>query len=375
MASMNHIAINAQLLSGRTNYRSAGIHGYIYNLLKHLPDADPDFEYTVFVGEGRPAENARLHVRRTSLPTHIPTVRILWEQTVQPWLLRGFDLHHGLAFATPFFSRTPSVVTVYDLSFIHYPDRFHFSRRFYLRNLTRFTCRRARRVIAISQSTAQDIARVFDIPPDRVDVALPGVAPRFRPLPKGEVALFRMSRGLPESPFILYLGTIEPRKNLPVLLRAYARLPEPRPLLVLAGGFGWLYEDVFRTIEELDLQSDVHMPGYIPDDDLPLWYNAAKLFVYPSVYEGFGLTPLEALACGTPVVTSNVSSLPEAVGDAGMLVPPDDIEAWADAIARGLSDSAWREEASGRGRAWAEAFTWERTAEATVRCYRKVLKA
>ncbi len=370
-----HIGINAHLLSGHTGYRSAGIHSYIYQTLRHLPDADPDVRYTVFVGAGRPASVERLVVRRSRLHTERPAVRVLWEQAVQPIELRraGVDLHHAMAFVAPLLAPCPSVVTVYDLSFMHYPQLFHAANRLYLRTLTGISCRRARRVIAISESTAHDVVNLLGVPAARVDVAVPGVEARFfAPISEKVCAAFRAEKGLPDR-FMLFVGTLEPRKNLLTLLRAYAMLPTRDVKLVLVGGKGWMYEDVFRTIDELALGDDVLLPGYVPDVELPRWYAGAELFVYPSVYEGFGLPLLEAMATGTPVIASNTSSLPEAVGSAGMLPPPDDAEAWADAMAQAIASQAWRAEACAQGRARARSFTWARTAAQTVAAYRRTL--
>jgi len=379
-ATTHHIALNAHLLTAQAGYRSAGINGYIYNLLRALPDADPNLRYTVFAGpQGDPPEHARMAVRRARWRTERPARRILWEQIAQPFAVQRAkpDLLHGLAFVSPVLNRVPSIVTVYDLSFVHYPERLPASRRLYLRLLTRWSCERARRVIVISRSTAHDLTGIFGIPAHKIDVALPGVSELFVPLPEAEVAAFRAEKSLPER-FILFLGTLEPRKNLPVLLRAFAQLPAAEREtvhLVLAGGRGWMTDEIFATIERHDLGATVHLPGYVPGDELPLWYNAAETFVYPSIFEGFGMPVVEAQACGTPVIVSSVSSLPEAAGDAGVQLPPDDVGAWADALHRAISDLAWRADMRARGIAHAAGFTWARTAAQTVASYRAALDA
>jgi len=374
-----HVGLNAHLLAAQAGYRSAGINGYIYNLLRALPEADPSFRYTVFTGQqSHPPEHERLAIRRTRWNTQSPIRRIAWEQLAQPLALRRMqpDLLHALAFVTPVFSRVPSVVTVYDLSFIHFPERLPAARRLYLRVFTRWSCRHARRVIAISQSTARDLVRSFSLPDDRIDVAVPGVGEQFKPLPAGKVEAFRASKGLPAR-FLLFLGTLEPRKNLPLLLRAYARLPQrdrEAVHLVLAGGKGWMADEIFATIVAHNLAATMHLPGYVPADELPLWYNAAEVLVYPSVFEGFGLPVVEALACGTPALVSDSSSLPEAVGSGGMCLPPHDVAAWHEALARVIHDPAWRSETGERGREHATHFTWTRTANQTVASYRRALE-
>ena len=372
-----HVGLNAHLLASQTGYRSAGINGYIANLLDALPGIDPAFSYTVFTGRQGRMTHSRLAVRSTPWSTEHPLRRIVWEQAIQPvalWRLRP-DLVHALAFVTPVFSHVPSVVTIYDLSFVHTPERLPAARRWYLRLFTRRSCRRARRVIAISHSTARDLTATFGIPPEKIDVAAPGVGDQFRPLPPYQVAEFRRRSGLPDR-FLLFLGTLEPRKNLPALLRAYAALP-PRDRaavhLVLAGGVGWMADEIFRTIEQYDLAETVHLPGYVPAEDLPLWYNAAEWLVYPSVFEGFGLPVAEALACGTPALASDAASLPEAVGDGGLCLPPGDVPAWTEALHTAIHDPAWRAEAGQRGRAYASRFTWANTAAQTVASYRRAL--
>jgi len=367
-----HVALNAHLLAGQASYRSAGIHHYIDNVLRHLPAADPEFRYTVFVGEGQP-DMPGARIQRTALPTRRPLVRIFWEQVLQPLELARVrpDLLHSLAFVLPISLSYPAVVTVYDLSFKHTPDRFTSTRRLYLSMFTAHACRRARRVLTISESTKADVVRNFGIVPDKVDVAYPGLSPAFRPLPRSEVEAFRLRHGLPER-FILYLGTLEPRKNLEVLLRAFdrLRLQAPDLKLILAGGRGWRSESLLSLIQELNLQAAVIFPGFLPGDELPGWYNAAAVFAYPSSYEGFGIPVAEALACGRPVVTSSVSSLPEAGGDVALLTPPGDVAALTDSLSRAL---ILEPEQLARGPAYAARFTWTTTAAQTTASYRRAL--
>jgi glycosyltransferase involved in cell wall biosynthesis len=242
--------------------------------------------------------------------------------------------------------------------------------------MTRLSCRRARRVIAVSQATAEEVVRLLGVPAGRIDVVPHGVQhARFRPLPPRQVEVFRRERGLPER-FVLFLGTLEPRKNLVTLIEAFARTRGARrgPKLVIAGGKGWYYREIFERVEELDLVDAVCFPGFVPDAELPLWYNAATVFVYPSLYEGFGMPLLEAMACDTPVIASKVSCMPEVVGDVGPLVAPDDVAGLADNLERLLADAELRAELSRRGRRRASAYTWTATATATVASYRRALE-
>jgi glycosyltransferase involved in cell wall biosynthesis len=373
---MPHIGLNAHLLSGQAGYRSAGIHGYIYHTLARLREAAPpnDWRFTVMVGAKNNMAFDSLTMRRSRFDTESPLRRIAWEQTAQPWQLNNFDLYHAMAFVSPLILRKPSVVTVYDLSFLHYPQVLSASRRLYLRLFTALSCRRARRVIAISHSTAHDLTASLNIAADKIDVAAPGYdAALYQSLPEEQIAAFKQKNGLPDR-FWLFLGTLEPRKNLITLIEAYAALPAAERLpLILAGGKGWLYDDIFSAVERYNLVRDIHFPGYLPVEDLPLWYNSAESFIYPSVFEGFGLPVLEAMACGTPVIISAASSLPEVAGEAGIALPPHDIAAWTAALRRAYYDEAWRSEASRKGLIEARRYQWAQTAGATIASYQKAM--
>lgn len=367
-----HVALNAQLLSGDPSYRSAGVHQYIYRLLLHLPYAG--CRVTAFVGPGARLPRT-VDALRTRWPTHHPAARVLWEQLAQPLILRriGADLVHGPVYVVPLGTSLPTVVTIHDLSFLRFPHFFRPANRLYLGLFTRLSARRAQRILAVSEHTAQETVRLLGIPRSKIRVVYHGVDPVFRPLPAEKVAAFRARQGLPDR-FILYVGTLEPRKNLVRLIQAFAHIPPADcPALVLAGARGWYDEGIFAAVEQLNLQDRVLLPGYIPNEELPLWYNAARVFAYPSLYEGFGMPVLEALACGTPVLTSATSALPEAAGDGALLVDPTDADAIADGLHRLLTDESLRETLRQRGLAHAARFSWAHTAEETVALYREAI--
>lgn len=374
-----HIGLNAHLLSTSQSYRGAGISWYIIHLLRQVAQVSPDFYYSAFLSD--PAfQSPGLALRRSQWPTQRPLVRILWEQLVQPLALRQakIDLLHALAFVAPLAVPCPFVVTVYDLSFIRYPEAFRPFNRWYLRTFTERSVTRAKALITISESTRQDVIKLLGAPAERVHTIYCGVDEDFRPLPAAEVAAFRAVKGLPEQ-FVLFLGTLEPRKNVTGLIEAYAhwRKQEPQaPLLVIAGGKGWYYQDIFKLVESLNLTTAIHFTDYIPQPELSLWYNAASLFVYPSHFEGFGLPVLEAMACGTPVITSTVSSLPEVAGTDGtaVLVNPADTAGLAEAMQRVMADAELRRDMAARSLARAASFGWEKTARETVGVYRKVMQ-
>lgn len=373
-----HIGLNAHLLSLSQSYRGAGISWYIFNLLKNLAGASPDFCYSAFLSD-QAFQEPGLALRLSRLPTQRPAVRILWEQFIQPLALRqvGVDLLHALAFVAPVAAPCPFVVTVYDLSFLRYPEAFRPFNRWYLRQFTARSVRRARAVIAISESTRQDVIKLLGAPPERVHTVYCGVDEAFRPLPAAEVAAFKAARRLPDT-FVLFLGTLEPRKNVDGLIRAYAgwRKQQPdAPPLVIAGGKGWYYAHIFSLVESLDLTKYIRFTDYVPQHELPLWYNAASLFVYPSHFEGFGLPVLEAMACGTPVITSTSSSLPEVTGNSGAarLVSPADTDALAAALREVMADNDLRAVMSQQALIRAAHFRWDKTARETVEVYRKAL--
>ena len=367
-----HVALNAHLLSGQNSYRSAGVHQYILHLLRYLGRAEPSIRFTALLGPEavKPDTTLELHLSRRD--TSNPAGRVVWEQLAQPGVLRqiGADLVHGPVFVGPLVAPCPVVATIHDLSFIRFPHMFRPANRLYLTIMTRLSARRARRLIAVSEHAASESVDLLGTPREKVTVVYHGVDEVFRPRSASEVDEFRRRKGLPED-FVLFVGTLEPRKNLVRLIEAFAQIDEGRYQLVLAGGKGWLYDDLFTRVEELGLGDAVLFPGYVPNEELPLWYNAASAFAYPSLYEGFGMPVTEAQACGTPVLTSNVSSLPEAAGEAALLVDPYDVDALASGLKRMLGDQALRKHLRDEGLARARAFTWARTARETAQVYRK----
>ena len=388
------VGLNGHLLSLTETYRGAGINGYIYQLLNHLPvaesamsDAGVRLEYVAYLHDRRFQPPPSLRVDRSSWDTRSPWRRILWEQTRLAAASRELALLHGLAFATPLAARCPTVVTVHDLSFLRFPSAFRPYNRFYLSLITRSSVQRAARVVAVSESTRQDVISLCGVSPQKVKVVPNGVTQAFCPVPEDQAAAFRQRKGLPDR-YILFVGTLEPRKNLVRLVEAYAKVRQmsrrqgasgnsnrgdEAPTLIIAGSKGWYYDEITARVSELDLAGSVLFPGFVPADELPWWYRAATLFVYPSIFEGFGLPVLEAMACGTPTVTSTASSLPEVTGDAALLVNPHDTNALADAIYRVLTDPVVADRLRRAGPRQAALFSWARTASATAAVYRDVL--
>lgn len=283
------------------------------------------------------------------------------------------DVFHATWHLLPRLRTQASVMTLYDLSFALFPETHLRVLRWSSNALVPRFLRACDRIIAISESTKRDAVRLYGIQEDKIVVTHLAAEDRFRPAAPDRVAEVRNRFGLPPR-FLLYVGTIEPRKNLDVLLAALSGLKgQGRDVpLVVAGRLGWLYDGFLAKIRSLGLESLVLLPGFVPDDDLPALYTAAEAFVYPSVYEGFGIPVLEAMGCGTPVLCSDASSLPEVAGDGGILLPPGDPAVWAEAIARLMGSTVLRRELREKGFRQASRFRWEETARRTWEVYRAV---
>lgn len=260
---------------------------------------------------------------------------------------------------------TPFVVTVHDLAIFKKPDTYQQSRAMYWRKLFRLAVERSACTIAISQQTKNDIVELMNVSPDKIRVIYNGVESRFQPIADiNYLAQIANKYRLPDK-FLLFVGTFSPRKNISGILRSFSVLKKRFRLphrLVMVGEKGWLYRSDLEFVNSLGLEQDVIFPGYVADEDLPGVYNLADVLLFPSLYEGFGLPVLEAMACGTPVVTSNMSALPEVAGPAGLLVDPYDQEEIASGAYRLLSDKALSSELIRAGLDWSKNFSWDKTA-------------
>lgn len=310
-----------------------------------------------------------------SVPSHLPRQLhyLLW---LTGWvgrsagMMNDADVVHVPWVASPPHGRAPLVVTVLDLVFLLFPE--YLTRR--IRWMAQLGLRQAKQqasaFISISHHTADDLLRHAGIPRHKIHVIPLAAEDYFRPVPDSQIR----ERYKLNVPFVLYVGTLEPRKNLTTLVRAFAALDNPGLKLVITGKKGWMYQDLFATVEKLGLTSRVIFTGFVPDADLPALFSAAQIFVYPSIYEGFGLPVLEAMQCGTPVITTNVSSLPEVAGDAALLVAPDDVRGLTAAMRRVLAEPGLREDLRGKGFERSQCFSWRKTAELTAEVYRQVCR-
>lgn len=364
-----HIGIDARLVY----HTRAGIGEYMLRLTQALAETCPDQQFTLLQdARSRQAlvQADNVAVARTRVPAHHRA-----EQLLLPWVVRGLhvDVFHSPDFIPPFRARVPSVITIHDLAFLIYPHFLTKDAARYYGQIDR-AVRHADQIIAVSHSTKNDLVRMLGTPEDKITVIYEAAGPIFRPLDRA--ASWRHVHdiyGLPED-YILFVSTIEPRKNIGALLRAYRRLRDDyrlTPDLALGGAPGWLSEDVYALVDELNLRPHCHFLGRVAAHDLVHLYNAARVLVHPAFYEGFGLTPLEAMACGTPVIVSNVSSLPEVVSDAAILIDPQHDEEISVALWRIYTDEALFESLRLKGLQRAAAFSWRRAAEETMAVYLK----
>ncbi|HKV58414.1 MAG TPA: glycosyltransferase family 1 protein [Ktedonobacteraceae bacterium] len=378
------IAINAQLLSYSDTYRNGGISRYIRHLLTAIARQPGQHEYTVFVNGQETLHRLRQEQESAACieyiavdwPENRPISRVAWEQRRLPALLRErrIEVFHSPANVLPEMlpRECAGVVTLHDMAFLLYPQVLTRAKRAYHRIFTMRSLRRATMIITVSHSTKEDAIKLAGIAPERIQTVYPCIDARFSNVITNEAKQnFRREHGL-EGGYLLYLGTLEPRKNIPALLEAYRELRavySHKEKLVLVGGKGWLYHEIFGQAQKLGLASEVLFPGYVSNEEQLLWYHGASAFAYPSLYEGFGLPVAESLACGVPVVTSNVSSLPEAGGDIALMVDPHDSHALAAALQRALTDEALRQRCGELAPTVFQRFSAETMAQQTIAVY------
>ncbi|NDJ60160.1 MAG: glycosyltransferase family 4 protein [Chloroflexi bacterium] len=366
--------------------QGGGIGRYVRELIAALAqtDLDPEVNFRLFVTGARrrdlpPVPNERF-VWRTARLSPRWFARI-WHRARVPIPVEAFTgplaLYHATDFVLPpTYPRTRTLLTVHDLSFVRVPETASPRLKAYLDAVVPRSVRRADHVLADSQATKDDLIALYDTPPDKITVLLSGVDARFRRIEDAAARqAVRQTYQIPERPYIFSVGTVQPRKNYARLIQALARLRgEGHDLgLVIAGGRGWLEDPIYAVIRAEGVDDYVRFIGFADDADLPALYSAALCTAVPSLYEGFGLPLLESMACGTPVVTSDRSSLPEVAGDAGLIVDPTDLDALTGALRRLVTEAALRDDLVRRGYARAATFTWERSAHQLAAIYTKLL--
>lgn len=371
-----HIAIDAHSIGTDLG----GNETYASNIIEALAELDTRNRYILYVTKREAVERysgrwPHVSVRRT-LP-HTPLVRIPLTLTAE---LRRHpvDILH-VQYTAPPYAPCRVVAMIHDLSFEHLPETFKRRSWMQMRLTVRRTARSAAHVLTDSDYSREDILRTYKLPPERVTATPLAASLNFRPVEdKALVGRTLRKYGI-EGDYLLAVGSIQPRKNIPRLINAYAsvagRSPATVPKLVIAGKRAWLYEETLRAAGESAARARIIFTGYVPSEDLPPLYTGALCFVYPSYFEGFGIPPLEAMRCGTPVITSNQTCFPEVVGDAGLMVDTLNEQAIADAIRRVLRDPALRARLRERGLKHALKYDWCETARLTLDIYERVMSA
>jgi glycosyltransferase involved in cell wall biosynthesis len=370
-----HIGIDAHAIGAQ----QGGNETYIKNLIRALAALDGTNRYTIYLAnaqasaawrDGFARQHPNFTIRQIPQPTPLVRVPVFLAYELRR---RPVDVLH-VQYTAPPFCPAPVVATIHDLAFEHLPETFTRRGAFQLQLTVRRTARRAARIATVSEFSRQDLLRTYGLAPDKVAVTHNGLEPQFTPTPQSanEAETLRQRFGITRD-FVLAVGSLQPRKNLVRLIRAYSRLrreqPDFKAQLVIVGRKLWLHHEIFAEIGRQPWAQDVILTGYVADEDLPPLYRAATVFVYPSLFEGFGLPPLEAMACGTPVITSNNSSLPEVVGEAALLIDAQDEAALAQAILQTVNDTALRTRLRSAGLERAQLFTWQAAAEKTLALY------
>jgi glycosyltransferase involved in cell wall biosynthesis len=370
-----HIGIDAHAIGAQ----QGGNETYIKHLITALAALDSRNRYSLYLanapaavewGAGFAQAHPNFTIRQIPQPTPLVRVPVYLAYELRR---RPVDVLH-VQYTAPPFCPAPIVATIHDLAFEHLPETFTRRGAWQLKMTVRRTAQRAARIATVSEYSRQDLLRTYRLPPEKIAVTYNGIAAHFTPTVAvpDEAAQIRQRFGITRD-FILAVGSLQPRKNLVRLIRAYAKLRAEQPdfaqQLVIVGRKLWLHHEIFAEVARQPWATDVILTGYVADEDLPPLYRAAAVFAYPSIFEGFGLPPLEAMACGTPVVTSNNSCLPEVVGTAALMVDPFDETALATGLLRALQDKALRAQLRAEGPLRAKRFTWKEAAETTLQLY------
>jgi glycosyltransferase involved in cell wall biosynthesis len=371
------IGIDATAVSGSI----VGHSSYVANLIKQMLTLDFFKEHKcILYCRGNPSLTSSSEFDSVSFKAcrfkNRKLCEQLWLSCIAPF--DGLDLFHS-TWSLPLVSPKRSILTLHGLAAYLYPELFTTAYKIYLKMTIKRNVTKATRYIAISQSTKEDFIEYMKIPESKIDVVHHGVDIKFfeKILDDKKINELKKNYSLPNN-FILFVSALIPIKNIETLIKAYHNLIRDNKNLsdiglVIAGSKGWQYEPIFNLVHKLKLQDKIVFTGYFPQRDLPTLYSAAKLFVLPSIYEGFGIPVVEAFACGTPVITSNISCLPEVAGDAAILVDPKEPEELANAMVKVLSNHSLQKEMIKKGMARAKEFTWRKTAEKTIESYNKAL--
>ena len=360
------IGIDARLLT----YRTGGISTYTKYLALGLADIAPSNAIGLF---HHAKDKTPLKTPFRAYRLYTPPHHRLENITLSAELIRHrLKIWHSPDFIPPLRGGKFHVVTIHDLTFLHYPQHKDTNSIRYYNGQIERAVRQADHILSVSHATKNDLITMLNVLETKITVQPNGIDAHFKPLSEIDKTVWRKKLNLP-SDYVLHVGTLEPRKNIPSLLDAYLMLKNPPPL-VLVGRMGWLFDETMTRIRQLQAGGkSIIWRDDIDDESLPAVYGCASLLALTSFYEGFGLPPLEAMACGVPVVVSNNSSLPEVVGDAGLLIHPEQPAMIAEGLNRALTDNQWREMVIPKGIAQAQKFTWQNSAKIAWSVYQNML--
>lgn len=363
--------------------QGGGIGRYVRELVGALASIDSSTNYSLFIAGASASLPSPLGNNFTWKPTRITPKWFarVWHRARIPlpvqWFSGNVDLFHATDFVLPpALPVIPTVLTVHDLSFVHVPESASPSLKKYLDVVVPRSIYNATHILADSEATRSDIISLYSVSSSKVSVLLSGVNQSFKPIADHKLSLTTRNKyNLEDVPYIITVGTVQPRKNYIRLIHALAMLHSRgiKIHLVISGGKGWLDNPIYDTIAQTHMQEFVHFIGFADDADLPVLYSAATCLAFPSLYEGFGLPILEAMACGIPVVTSNLSSLPEVAGDAALLIDPYDVNAIADALQQLIEDQPLRDRLIQKGLSRVKEFTWQKSARQLLDIYQTLL--
>ncbi len=369
------IAINTLAL-----YKTkVGMGKYIMELVNRVPKDDLENTYLIYVSEeNKPFFNIserNVSIKKVSKIWTHPFLKIFWEQLFLPISLwkNNVNIYHAPGFVLPLFKseNIKYVVTVADMTFFSHPQYHMAKKNFYFQQLIPYSLQKAEKIIVISESTRNDIIKITKINPAKIQTIHLGVDDIFEKKKKAACQHIQGKYGI-KHPYILFVGMLEPRKNIEGLIKAFSSAERKGYRLVIVGKKGWMYESIFALIKKLNIEEEIIFTGYVPDEELPYLYSAATCFVYPSFYEGFGIPVIEAMACGCPVITSRNSSLQEIAGAAAILIDPYNVGSIKKAIESCVMDKGYCEKMVQRGFVQAKKFQWASMAKETRALYTSI---
>jgi glycosyltransferase involved in cell wall biosynthesis len=363
-----------------TNLNSgwAGLGQYVSNLARSLSEVDRENQYFIFA---RPKIQSELKIKSSNfqfvnINQPYRPLRLAWEQYGLPLQVkrRGIDILHSPHYTMPVIPSCKTVVTFHDMTYKLHPELHRPFHRHFFPRMMNWSARHADQLITVSESTRTDAIRLIGVDPNKVTSIPLAASEQYRQLQASDVKETCARYNLIPGQFLCYVGVLEPRKDVPLLIKAYSKIADSingMPLVII-GKKGWMFDEIFRQITDLGLEKQIKIPGYVSTSDLVGLYNGAKVFVYPSRYEGFGLPILEAMQCGTPVITTNISSMPEVAGGAAVLITPGNVDELVAAMRKVLTDPGLAESLSRKGIARASDFSWRRCARETLQVYKTV---